>query len=85
MPDEGWYQLNAPQKEVVFDDYIEDVKEFPDLYEKCHRSYFDSIWLKNYPEIKLGSTAGSPSVSSVWTGGGYLTTSPTAGRKRRSG
>jgi hypothetical protein len=53
MPDEGWYQLNAPQKEVVFDDYIEDVKEFPDLYEKCHRSYFDSIWLKNYPDIKL--------------------------------
>ena len=53
MPDEGWYQINTPQRCMVFDNYNIDAAE-NGAYRHCKsRSYFNQVWHENFPEIRL--------------------------------
>jgi hypothetical protein len=53
MPDEGWFQINAPLRKMVHDDYLEDCKTFGDTYVKCSIDYFNKVWRENYSNVRL--------------------------------
>lgn len=53
MPDEDAYQVNAPFKNVVYDWYMEYVREFPEIFQKTDPTYFKKIWRTEFPKLKL--------------------------------
>ena len=53
MPDSPVYQLAAPQKKDVHQWYIQDRAKWPTLYPSVCGSYFNNIWRKLVPEVKL--------------------------------
>ena len=56
MPDEGWYQLNEPLRSMVYNNYVLDCADSPELYTKCSPDYFNKMWRENYPEVRLRKT-----------------------------
>ena len=53
MPDTDDYQMVAPYKTDVYDWYKEDMKTYPGVFTKCSASYFNKVWRKYRPEMKL--------------------------------
>jgi hypothetical protein len=53
MPDQGWFQLQKPLKNMVFEDYMKDVDAFPTCYPKVCQDYFLKVWSKNFPDVRI--------------------------------
>lgn len=53
MPDEGWYMLPEPRKHHVWENYMADCDCFPMIYTKCSRQWFQTIWNKHFPFVRI--------------------------------
>jgi hypothetical protein len=53
MPDGGWFMVNKPRKKMVYEDYLEDVADYPELYKTCTSQWFNTIWREHFPEVRL--------------------------------
>ena len=53
MPDEeGWYQMNVPKKNMVYENYCSDAQDIPDLYTEVSPSLFYEVWREQVSSIK---------------------------------
>jgi hypothetical protein len=53
MPDDDSYQISKPSKRSVYQCYIEDCRQWPDCYDDCSPTYFNALWTKLYPKVRL--------------------------------
>ena len=45
--------VNQPRRKMVYDEFMEDVNLWPDLYTLCTYDYFITVWRAHFPEIRL--------------------------------
>jgi hypothetical protein len=53
MPDDDSYQIAKPTRKAVWQCYDDDRKKWPDCFEACSPSYFNAVWMKLYPKVRL--------------------------------
>jgi hypothetical protein len=53
MPDEDYYQVHVPKKNMLYDMYVADCVLYPKDFTLCQFSWFNHIWTENHSNVRL--------------------------------